>query len=47
LFWLAFFGTYLIFTLVIYLLVPEGALLDIAMKYKTDLISEGWDNFMG
>ena len=47
LFWLMFFGTYLIIALAGYVLIPEGALVDIAMKYKTDLTNEDWDNFMG
>ncbi len=47
LFWLAFFATYLIIALAGYSLIPEGALVDIAMKYKPDITNEGWDNFMG
>ena len=47
LFWLAFFGTYLIIAFAGYVLIPEGALLDTVMKYSSDITNEGWDNFTG
>lgn len=43
----SFFISYFIFALIGYLIIPEGALLDVALHYKTDLTYESWDNLMG
>jgi hypothetical protein len=47
LFWLVFFGSYLIIVFFGYVLIPEGTLLEAVLKVKPDINSEEWDNFMG
>ncbi|WP_330985190.1 MULTISPECIES: hypothetical protein [Enterobacterales] len=45
--WLAFFGSYLIIVAVGYILIPEGSLFEVAVKFFGYINSEDWDNIMG